>query len=111
MLGIHYIGKIKGCNLSYLKSNKKIKSIMQNVAKKSNLDIIKKTSHQFHGPKAATYCLLLSQSHFVVHTWPEHNILAFDLFSCGSQKQAEKAISLLKKEIEGKSLEIKRLSL
>lgn len=33
---------------------------------------------------AITLVLILAESHLSVHTWPEENLVAIDLFSCGA---------------------------
>jgi S-adenosylmethionine decarboxylase len=33
---------------------------------------------------AITLVLVLAESHLSVHTWPEENLIALDLFSCGA---------------------------
>jgi S-adenosylmethionine decarboxylase len=33
---------------------------------------------------AITLVLILAESHLSIHTWPEENLIAIDLFSCGA---------------------------
>ena len=41
-------------------------------------------SHVIFPNGAITLVLILAESHLSVHTWPEENLIAIDLFSCGS---------------------------
>jgi S-adenosylmethionine decarboxylase len=41
------------------------------------------TSHVIFPNGAITLVLILAESHLSVHTWPEENLIAIDLFSCG----------------------------
>lgn len=38
--------------------------------------------HNFEGG-GITGVVFLAESHISVHTWPEHNYMAFDIFMCG----------------------------
>jgi S-adenosylmethionine decarboxylase len=42
------------------------------------------TSHVVFPNGAVTLVLILAESHLAIHTWPEENTIAVDLFSCGS---------------------------
>jgi S-adenosylmethionine decarboxylase len=41
-------------------------------------------SHVVFPNGAITLVLILAESHLSIHTWPEENLIAIDLFSCGS---------------------------
>ncbi len=42
------------------------------------------TSHVIFPNGAVTLVLILAESHLSIHTWPEENLIAIDLFSCGA---------------------------
>jgi S-adenosylmethionine decarboxylase len=42
------------------------------------------TSHVVFPNGAVTLVLILAESHLAIHTWPEDNLIAIDLFSCGA---------------------------
>jgi S-adenosylmethionine decarboxylase len=42
------------------------------------------TSHVIFPNGAITLVLILAESHLSVHTWPEEDLIAIDLFSCGA---------------------------
>lgn len=42
------------------------------------------TSHVIFPNGAITLVLILAESHLSIHTWPEENLIALDLFSCGA---------------------------
>lgn len=49
------------------------------------ITIIAKSLHHFKGYDGAmTALFLLSESHFSIHTYPEHKYIAIDIFTCGS---------------------------
>jgi S-adenosylmethionine decarboxylase len=42
------------------------------------------TSHVVFPNGAVTLVLILAESHLALHTWPEENLIAIDLFTCGA---------------------------
>jgi S-adenosylmethionine decarboxylase len=42
------------------------------------------TSHVIFPNGAVTLVLILAESHLSIHTWPEEDLVAIDLFSCGA---------------------------
>jgi S-adenosylmethionine decarboxylase len=42
------------------------------------------TSHVIFPNGAITLMLILAESHLAIHTWPEEDLIAIDLFSCGA---------------------------
>ena len=54
--------------------------------------------HQFK-PNGITGVAILAESHISVHTWPEKNFAAFDVFMCG-ESQPNLAIDVMKKHFK-----------
>ena len=49
---------------------------------KGGFSVIKIGTHQF-SPCGVTGMVLLSESHMSIHTWPEYQSAAVDIFTCG----------------------------
>ena len=55
---------------------------------RSELTVLKTAQHQFE-PHGLTEVFILSESHFTVHTYPEHNYLSLDCYVCNPQIDLE----------------------
>ena len=64
--------------------------------------------HQFSSGGGVTGVALLAESHISIHTWPERNYAAFDVFMCGNA-QPEKAVEHLKKIFNPEKVEIQEI--
>ncbi len=80
--GEHLILDIKGYKEV---SNTKLKSIITQALKKSGAHTKGFKEHTFK-PQGYSAIWLLSESHASIHTYPEHNGLFIDLFTCGNIK-------------------------
>jgi S-adenosylmethionine decarboxylase len=57
------------------------------------------SSHVIFPNGAVTLVLILAESHLAIHTWPEENLIAVDLFSCGTiaaERVADELITALR---------------
>lgn len=94
MLGVHYIIDFYNCNSTCLSSISKINHIMYEACKIGKLHIVKNCFHQFH-PYGVSGVVVLKESHFTVHTWPEHGYAAVDLFLCDMNVNVNDIIEFL----------------
>ncbi len=67
------------------------------------------TSHVIFPNGAITLVLILAESHLSIHTWPEENLIAIDLFSCGAI-DGEAVISGLTRSLRLEAVSVRRLS-
>src|SRR5258708_26692656 len=67
------------------------------------------SSHVIFPNGAITLVLILAESHLSIHTWPEENLIAIDLFSCGAI-DGEAVISGLTSSLSLEAGSVRRLS-
>lgn len=54
--------------------------------------------------------VIIAESHFSVHTWPEYGYAAIDIFTCGNSLHPEKAVELLVRELRASDHSIVELN-
>ena len=70
-----------------------IKELALTIINELKLKVIKEDYYQFK-PTGITYCLILSQSHLIIHTYPENQLIHIDLVACEKidKKNFKKAV-------------------
>lgn len=92
--GVHVLGNLKGCPIELLKEVDVVRSLLNKVVAEAKLNKVGEVFHQFK-PHGVTGVILIAESHISVHTWPENNFVAVDIFTCGKEGDAEKAFEIL----------------
>jgi spermidine synthase len=64
--------------------SRSLAAAVRKAAELGGLKVLKISAHQFT-PGGFTIFALLSQSHVALHTWPEREYVACDIFSCGGE--------------------------
>ena len=60
-----------------------LERVMRDAAEKAGATLLHIHLHRFTEGGGVTGVALLAESHISVHTWPEHQFAAFDIFMCG----------------------------
>lgn len=100
-LGIHLIADFFECNSSVINSIESVKKIMTESVIISGATIIEPFFHRF-SPQGISGIIVIAESHFSIHTWPEHSSAAVDIFSCGEFDYIA-ALKFIKEKIKSKS--------
>lgn len=80
--GKHMICDIKDIqNKELLYDTNAIRQVLLDICEKEQYSILGKLEYSFE-PQGCTILFLLSESHISVHTFPERNYIAFDLYTC-----------------------------
>ena len=51
-------------------------------------------------PVGVTGMAIVSESHLVIHTWPEYGYAAVDLFTCGAPRDPQDALAVLREHFQ-----------
>jgi S-adenosylmethionine decarboxylase proenzyme len=91
VIGRQYIVTFEKCIDQFISDPEYVTSAILEAAVSSGLHVLNSLEHRFE-PHGLTYILLLSQSHLIVHTWPEYKTLILDLYVCSADFDFESFI-------------------
>ena len=73
-----------------------LKKVLKNAIKVSGATLLHIHLHRFGKQQGISGVAVLAESHISVHTWPERDYIAFDIFMCGDTNPEASAEYLLK---------------
>ena len=109
-LGKHFIIEFHDCDPTVLDGRDTLEAHFLEAARLSGATVIKPFFHQF-SPHGVSGIIVIAESHFSIHTWPEYGYCAIDIFTCGEEIDNESALRYLQKELKAGHftvMEIKR---
>ena len=92
--GKHFLLDLYRCNYEKLNDESFLRCALNRAAKLANATVLNLISNKFE-PQGVTAIALLSESHISIHTWPESNYSAVDIFTCGQNMMPELASQYL----------------
>jgi S-adenosylmethionine decarboxylase len=91
---IHLVGHVEGV---WISRSEHLERIMNRIAERCGFTIVGRSFHQFE-PHGATGVLVLSESHFSAHTYPELNKIYIDVFCCSANFNPELSSLVIEEE-------------
>ena len=86
-VGLHLVVELYGCRKEDISTLEVYREKIERVVNEAGVTVLRFYHHQFN-PHGVTSIFLLAESHLTVHTWPEYNYMAVDIFTCGSSEKA-----------------------
>src|SRR4030042_570390 len=80
-LGKHYLAEFFDCDRLKINDITFIERVLIEATGLCGAQMIMPFFHQF-SPQGISGVIVIAESHFAIHTWPEHGYAAVDLFSC-----------------------------
>ena len=88
VLGRHYLFELYGCAEKILVDIEVLKRSMITAAETAGATVVNSVFHGY-SPQGLSGVVVISESHLTVHTWPELNYAAVDVFTCGEGNLGE----------------------
>jgi len=107
-LGEHFIIELFDCDQMVLNSIPKLEAMMLEAARLAKATVVSKAFHQF-SPYGISGTIVIQESHFNIHTWPEYGFAAIDLFTCGTRLNAESAKDFLIEKCNAQSFDLSKI--
>lgn len=94
-LGSHLLIELFGCSQGLIEQEANVGAAMRQAAIDSEATVVTQSFHEFK-PYGVSGAVIIQESHYTIHTWPEHGYAAVDLFYCGGAIKVHKAVEVLR---------------
>lgn len=81
-LGRHIIAELYKCDLEKINDVSFVEKQMLIAAEKAGATVINSTFHHF-SPFGVSGVIVIQESHFSIHCWPEYRYASIDIYTCG----------------------------
>jgi S-adenosylmethionine decarboxylase len=109
--GVTYAGKhiiIDLFNAKQLTDIHHIENVLNSCIRVANATLIEMKLHHFNVNQGVSGVAVLSESHISIHTCPEYEYAALDIFMCGDSKP-ELCVDILKKGFNTENVKVEKI--
>jgi len=107
-LGNHLIVELYDCCPKAINDVHFVEAAMQKAVAVSGATMVQSVIHEFN-PHGVSGVVVIEESHFTVHTWPEYGYCALDIFTCGTEVDYYSALNYLKEAFKSKNLSVSEI--
>ena len=103
-----YSVDLKGCAAMAALAPESVSAAFVEALQSAGATVVQALSHSFPGA-GLTCVLILSESHAVLHTWPETGTVNIDIFSCSTKFRCLAAIAALGRSFGAASVSVQEI--
>ena len=94
-IGKHLILELNDCDRDRLSDRDFLKDTLLSACRISGATILSESFHSFSPYGGVSGVVIIAESHFSVHTWPEYGYASIDIFTCGDRANPQRAANFL----------------
>lgn len=106
--GHHYIVEASGC-AEVIGEVDKMQEILVEAARRANAQVWAVSFHRFP-PNGVSGVVVISESHLSIHTWPELEYMALDIYTCGSDTRPDVAVDYVLEKVKAKHTHVTEIT-
>tara|TARA_Y100000310_G_C20578844_1_gene761926 strand:- start:603 stop:920 length:318 start_codon:yes stop_codon:yes gene_type:complete len=91
-----------------VEDKEELEQLLRKAAQAAQSEALQVSIHKFD-PQGITGVVLLAESHIAIHTWPEINYSAIDIFTCGVKATPKEALKFLQDSLNPKKVDVKEM--
>ncbi len=104
--GTHLLAELWGA--APIEDSERLVRLLHGAAVAARATVVAHAQHAFT-PQGLTGVLLLAESHLSLHTWPELDYIAVDIFTCGDSTDGKAALEYLRAELQPRRMDIREV--
>jgi len=104
-LGTHLLLELKDCGPKTLTNLEFVSETLKNAAIEAKATVVEVAFHEF-SPFGISGMVVIAESHLAIHTWPEYDYAAVDVFTCGTLIDPMVAAEYLIEKFQSKNPQI-----
>ena len=82
-IGRHLLAELYGCDGDILCDLEKVRRLMLTAADDVGATVVGDVFHEF-SPRGVSGVVVIAESHLSIHTWPDSQYVAIDIYTCGN---------------------------
>ena len=100
-LARHLLAEMYFCDIEKLDDAGYLEHELVAAARECGATVIDSRFHKF-SPQGVSGVVIIAESHFSIHTWPEYAYAALDFFTCGERVDPRKALERVAGNLDAK---------
>ncbi len=108
-LGTHILLDLRECDDKRLDDLEFIQTTLVESARLAQATIVGHTFHKF-SPQGVTGVVAIAESHICIHTWPEYNYAAVDIFTCGDTVDPQFIAKYISESLGSRNPQVRQLN-